>query len=157
MGGTDLIDHDGGPAPAGALDAAEESLGVTLPDEYRAFLAEHDGVRLEDNRLEPRRTPTGGADGLYAARELRRAKDLPRNLLPIGEAGGGDKIALALDGGGVYQWEHETGDVVELARSFRTWFDALVPLTDEDLPEVVVHSAGVKRGFLRRMRRQGRI
>jgi hypothetical protein len=42
----------------------------------------------------------------------------------IGDAGGGDMIALALDSGHVFQWEHE---------------------------------AGVKRGFLSRMRRQGRL
>ena len=157
MTGADLIRRDGGPAPAGALEAAEQSLGVTLPHEYRAFLAEHDGVRLHDNRLEPPRTPAGGADGLYAAAELAGAVGLPVGMLAIGEAGGGDKIALEIDGGRVYQWEHETDDLVELAPSFSAWFDALVPLTDDDLPEVVVHSAGVKRGFLRKMRRQGRL
>ena len=157
MAGADLIRRDGGPAPAGALEAAEQSLGVTLPHEYRAFLAEHDGVRLHDNRLDPLRTPTGGADGLYAAAELAGAGRLPVGMLAIGEAGGGDKIALEIDGGRVYQWEHETDDLVELAPSFSAWFDALVPLTDDDLPEVVVHSAGVKRGFLRKMRRQGRL
>jgi SMI1-KNR4 cell-wall len=157
MAGADLIARDSGPASAGAIEAAERALGVTLPGDYRAFLAEHDGVRLQDNRLDPMRTPTGGADGLYAAAELPGARPpgFPERLVAIGEAGGGDKIAL--DGDRVVQWEHETDEVIELAPSFRAWFDALVPLTDDDLPEVVVHSAGVKRGFLRRMRRQGRL
>lgn len=157
MARADLIRRDGGPAAPGALDAAEQSLGAALPAEYRAFLAEHDGVRLHDNRLDPMRTPTGGADGLYAAAELATSAGLPDGMLAIGEAGGGDKIALGVGDGRVHQWEHETGDLVELAPSFRAWFDALVPLTDDDLPEVVVHSAGVKRGFLRRMRREGRL
>jgi hypothetical protein len=157
MAGEDLIRRDGGPAAAGAIDAAEEALGVALPDDYRAFLSEHDGVRLHDNRLEPRRAPTGGADGLYSTSELTGARPpgFPDRLVPIGEAGGGDTIAL--DGGRVVLWEHETDDVVELAPSFRAWFDALVPLTDDDLPDFTVQEAGVKRGFLRRMRRQGRL
>jgi cell wall assembly regulator SMI1 len=154
MAGADLIHKDGGPAADGALEAAEESLGAALPDDYRAFLAEHDGVRLDDNRMDGDHTPSGGADSLFAAKDLRRIED---GMVAIGEAGGGDKIALALDSGRVFQWEHETDDATELAPSFRAWFDALVPLTDDDLPDVVVHSAGVKRGFLRRMRRQGRL
>jgi SMI1 / KNR4 family (SUKH-1) len=156
MAGEDLIRRDGGPAGASALDEAEEALGVSLPDDYRAFLGRHDGVRLEDNRLEPRRTPTGGADGLYSTAELTRARPpgFPDRLVPIGEAGGGDKIAL--DGAKVVLWEHETDDVVELAPSFGAWFDALVPLTDDDLPEFTVEEAGVKRGFLKRMRREGK-
>ena len=157
MAGLDLIHKDGGPAADGALEQAEEALGTALPGDYRAFLAEHDGVRLDDNRLEGAQAPSGGADGLFAARELRRGPDVPNGMVAIGDAGGGDKIALALDSGKVFRWEHETGEVAELAPSFRAWFDALVPLTDDDLPDVVVHSAGVKRGFLKRMRRQGRI
>lgn len=157
MAGEELIRRDGGPAAASAIDEAESALGVSLPDDYRAFLARHDGVRLDDNRLEPRRTPTGGADALYSTSELTGARPpgFPDRLVPIGEAGGGDQIAL--DGAKVVQWEHETDDVVELAPSFDAWFGALVPLTDDDLPEFTVEEAGVKRGFLARMRRQGRL
>jgi SMI1-KNR4 cell-wall len=154
MAGGDLIYKDGGPAAGGALEAAEESLGAPLPEDYKAFLAEHDGVRLDDNRLDGAESPSGGADSLFAVKDVRR---LSGALVAIGEAGGGDKIALALDSGRVFQWEHETGDAAPLAPSFRAWFDGLVPLTDDDLPDVVVHSAGVKRGFLGRMRRQGRL
>jgi hypothetical protein len=141
-----LILRDGGPAAAGAIDRAEAELAVSLPADYRAFLAAHDGVRL-----------AGGADRLYAAAELTAAPPpgFPPRLLAIGEAGGGDLIAL--DGDAVVQWEHETDAVVALATSFGAWFDSLVPLTDADLPEVTVHAASVKRGFLRRMRRQGRL
>ena len=155
MAGAELIRRDGGPAPAGALEAAEEALGLELPEDYRAFLAEHDGVRLEDNVLDASRRPSGGADGLYASKELaeRRAKvqdRVPAEVLPIGDAGGGDLIVLGVAGdarGRVYQWEHEFeaedppphwDNVIELAPSFRSWFDGLVPLTDENLPDVVV-------------------
>lgn len=157
MAGLDLIRKDGGPAAEGALEAAEETLGAALPDDYRGFLAEHDGVRLDDNWLKGAKQPSGGADSLFAARDLRSGGGVPDGMVAIGEAGGGDKIALALDSGRVFQWEHETGNAAELAPSFRAWFDGLVPLTDDDLPEVVVHSAGVKRGFLRRMRREGKL
>jgi SMI1-KNR4 cell-wall len=174
MAGDELIRRDGGPAAEGAIAAAEHELGLELPDDYRAFLAEHDGVRLKDNLLKDARRPSGGADGLYASKELATTRDrmrhrMPAEVLPIGDAGGGDFIVLGVGGdarGRVYQWEHELeaedppphwDNVTELAPSFRAWFDGLVPLTDENLPKVVVQSASVKRGFLKRMRREGRL
>jgi hypothetical protein len=174
MAGAELIRRDGGPARPGAIEAAEEALGLELPADYRAFLAEHDGVRLDDNLLDAARRPSGGADRLYAVEDLAKWREkmrdrMPAEVLPIGEAGGGDFIVLGVAGearGRVYQWEHEFEaedppphweNVIELAPSFRAWFDALVPLTDEHLPDVVVESASVKRGFLRRMRREGRL
>jgi hypothetical protein len=174
MAGAELIRRDGGPAPAGALEAAEAALGLELPEEYRAFLGEHDGVRLKSNVLDASRRPSGGADGLYAVKDLAKWRQkmrdrMPAEVLPIGEAGGGDLIVLGVAGdarGRVYQWEHEFEaedppphweNVIELAPSFRAWFDGLVPLTDENLPDFVVESASVKRGFLRRMRREGRL
>jgi hypothetical protein len=173
MAGADLITRDGGPAADGAIEAAEDALGLELPEDYRTFLREHDGARLSANRLEPSRTPGGGARTLYAVAELpkRRAamrERLPAELMPIADAGG-DLIALGVAGdarGRVYQWEHEFeaedppphwDNLTELARSFRGWYDALVPLTDDDLPDFVVREASIKRGFLRRMRRQGRL
>jgi hypothetical protein len=173
MAGDELIRRDGGPAAPGAIEAAEQALGVQLPDDYRAFLAEHDGARLAANRLEPSRMPGGGAQSLYATAELPKRRQemgerMPPELMPIADAGG-DLIALGIDGdarGHVYQWEHEFeaedppphwDNLTELAPSFRAWYDALVPLTDDDLPEFVVQEASLKRGFLRRMRRQGRL
>jgi SMI1-KNR4 cell-wall len=173
MAGDELIEREGGPAAPGAIEAAEQALGTTLPDDYRAFIAEHDGARLGSNRLEPSRMPGGGARTLYAVSELPKRRDemrdrVPAELLPIADAGG-DLIVLGTGGdvrGRVYQWEHEFeaedppphwDNLSELAPSFRAWFDALVPLTDDDLPEFTVESASLKRGFLRRMRRQGRL
>ena len=173
MAGENLIRRDGGPAPAGAIEAAEQALGIRLPDGYRAFLADHDGARLGANRLEPSRSPGGGAQTLYAVAELPKRRDkmrdrVPAELLPIADAGG-DLIVLGIEGdvrGRVYQWEHEFeaedppphwDNLTELAPSFRDWYDSLVPLTDDDLPPFVVESASLKRGFLRRMRRQGRL
>jgi hypothetical protein len=146
MAGDELIERDGGPAAPGAIEAAEQALGTELPEDYRAFMAEHELPKRRD--------------------EMRDR--VPAELLPIADAGG-DLIVLGTGGdarGHVYQWEHEFeaedppphwDNLTELAPSFREWFSALVPLTDDDLPPFVVESASIKRGFLRRMRRQGRL
>jgi SMI1-KNR4 cell-wall len=156
-----MVRRDGGPAGPGAIEGAERALGVELPADYRRFLAEHDGVALHPNK--------SGADVLHASGELAAVRErmrdrMPDELLPIGETGTGDRIVLDARGR-VHLWEHEFeadegeppgwDNVTELAPSFDAWFGALEPLTDDDLPDVVVHETSLNRGLFSRLRRRG--
>jgi hypothetical protein len=111
-------------APAGAIAAVEQTLGVRLPQALREVLLESDGVTADycSGVVWPL------ADILRRNQELRRAgsfRDLYMpfdNLLFFGDDGGGDQFAFAIQADGqihnpdVFRWEHET--------DARSWFAA---------------------------------
>ena len=98
-----------------------EILVGTLPAEYRSFLAKHNGGEPEPNILVtpdnelvinyflPLNAPRGYYACLYRYREVYEGR-VPRGMLPIASAGGGDLILIQLvgpDQGKIYYWDHE--------------------------------------------------
>jgi hypothetical protein len=158
----------GPPASEQALAAAERKLGFALPGDLRAFLAEHDGAELEDNDLErPVGHLSGGADTVYALTGLVRERTwarerMPPEFTPVGDAGGGNRLVLGVDGdvrGRVFHWNHELeseppsrAGLTELAPSFCAWLERLVPA--DDVPDLQGR-ASIDPEFLAQLERDG--
>jgi hypothetical protein len=105
-----------------SLTAAENALGVHLPEQLRELLKETDGITADygsgviwsiETILQQNRIFRTKQD----FRELYMPFD---HLLFFGDAGGGDQFAFAIDADGqlrkndIYRWEHET--------DARSWF-----------------------------------
>jgi cell wall assembly regulator SMI1 len=136
------------PASPDAIRQAESRLGVTLPDDYKAFLREQNGGEPEMNFLEGG-DDIGGAHVRYflsaGPNEVEDVDDLESTasaywgpehqldpgVLPIGEDAFGNLICLKVSGedyGAVYIWDHEKGGAEAYTRatgSFNEFFERL--------------------------------
>lgn len=109
------------PALPEALDAFERVVGFPLPPDLRAFLAQtsavvgmsvHNGYWL---------------GGLEQLTRLVGADGVPRKVAgeltaPIATDGGGNGF-LVSHSGRVWRWDHETGNLSEVARSFTEFLE----------------------------------
>ena len=154
------FDEPGPPASPDAIRDTERRLGVTLPEDYKAFLQEQNGGEPEPNFLEGGEDiggahvryflsagPSGieGLEDLESVRwEYSRDGDadyvLDTSVLPIGQDAFGNLICLKVSGedyGAVYIWDHEEADDAEAyARatgSFNAFFEALRPEDELDV------------------------
>ena len=103
------------------LDRLEDSLGETLPTEYRAFLIENNGACLTPDEIifPGKHEPYTLLDcmlGLHDAPEsidiVRKNVEflIPEDALPIAEDHGGDLICIGLRGvhrGRIFYWQHD--------------------------------------------------
>jgi cell wall assembly regulator SMI1 len=168
MAGGDLIRRDGGPAQHGAVEAAEAALGVSLPDDYSAFLTEHDGgeparaaFRFEQNNrdeedmvqeflgvapVEAPRMNLPDTAGILG-------DGVPSGVLPIAPDPLGNYICIdARDGrdGPVLFWDHEEGfdppdesNLHEIAPDLQTFLESLT----EHTPLPTPRPRGLRRLF----------
>src|SRR5262245_8123323 len=104
-----------------AIAGLERRLGRTLPNDYRSFLLKYNGGVPELNSFPIPQIGEGGINAFFGIREgkndddleaeRRRMKDrMPKHLLPIAEAEGGNLVCIsfgAKDHGSVYFWDHE--------------------------------------------------
>jgi cell wall assembly regulator SMI1 len=95
------------------LDDLEEEVGQRLPDEYREYLLDQDGGRLENNSQAL--TSFFGLGDVPEYRSMRAKLEtyrdrLPPWLLPIANDAFGNLFAISLratDLGSIWFWDHE--------------------------------------------------
>ena len=128
------------------IDAVEQQFGLTLPSDYRAFIAAHNGGRPKQN---PVRVPGLDSDvlvdfifGLGCDRKLdllswtrEYAGEMPPGVLIFAPDPGGTLFLLDCGRpGGVYFWDHqhffdisseEDGNTHQIADTFAGFLDAL--------------------------------
>jgi cell wall assembly regulator SMI1 len=84
------------PAPAGAIDEAERSIGRTLPQDYCAFLAVSDGYDDEVGKAHLSLWPAGQ---LSLRNEMYEVPSRIADLVLIGSDGGGTVYGIDWAGG----------------------------------------------------------
>jgi len=151
------------PLPESELWQVEASLGVSIPQGYRAFLYATDGGRPDEAWFSPMVGVTDflGAQDILATHSRLRGR-LPETLLPIAAAAGGNLVCISTaEGqvGAIYFWNHERehlGDVAieRLASSFDAFVSQLRVLPPVELPPARVISVDVDPEFLQEVREQ---
>ncbi len=144
------------------LDALERSLGASLPIDFRVFLTRHDGSKPETNSFSVDAGNESGVNGFVPARSLARQRAalvgrIPRNILPIAWAEGGNYVCLNLaDAGDVLFWDHETEMITHLADSFDEFLLLLRPFdtSSVEFKPGQVRSAWIDPEFLRSLKEQ---
>jgi hypothetical protein len=122
----------------GEIAATEARVGMRLPDGFRRFVAQHDGVVPPLNHF-----PVGSDDtstvhafvplaDLASTRHALRGR-LPAALLPIASDPLGNYICLD-DKDAVYFWDHETERVTSLTATFDAFLAELAPLDPDGEP-----------------------
>lgn len=132
------------PAAPALLDQLEDEVGLHLPDEYRRYLLQQDGGRLENNSQAIKSFFGLGADvpehrSMWAKLETYHDR-LPPWLLPVASDAFGNLLAISLrpgDLGSIWFWDHEreapegeppTEDNIELkAPGLQAFLESLQP------------------------------
>src|SRR5262249_17496855 len=114
----------GSPLTTARLDALERQLGITLPENYKLFLLNHNGGRPKPNFFPIHgfeRSPFGSIHYFFGINDHIKSSNvgwnyktyngrIPRELLPIAGDGSGNVICLSHKGvnkGFVYYWDHD--------------------------------------------------
>ncbi len=108
--------------------------------DWIAFLNRHDGAVPDVNEFD---VPPKGGSGIQrffggaevSAAYSRLAGRLPNDLLPVGDAEGGNFVCLGLsrNRSGVFFWDHETEQTSLIATSFQEFIDCLRPLDSDSV------------------------
>ena len=113
--------------------AAEGKLGCRLPESYRAALMANNGGEVETDddvwQLHPvldssdrKRIARTCNDIIRETEAMQEWQGWPEGALAIAANGGGDALVMLRSGGTcgpeVFHWDHETGEMVELAGDF---------------------------------------
>lgn len=102
------------PASPEQIDQLERRIGTSLPADYRQYLAEQNGGRLENNN-EAAKTVFGLGDELPDYTNMADMLDtyagrVPAWLLPVAQDEYGNLFAVSLrpeDNGSLWFWDHE--------------------------------------------------
>lgn len=135
----------------------ERDLGVSLPDDYREFVANHDGVRPPLNIFPIADANESGVNEFIPLRRVRKEctfiEDLSDDRIPIAWAEGGNYVCLDVSKkGGVFFWDHEEPDKdAKLANSFSHFIELLAPFDPNsvELEPDQVKSAWIDPDFLK--------
>lgn len=150
-----LIENSGGYGlpDMQVLAAFEKELGVSLPDEYRQFLLEHNGGTPVPAGFRVAGEGMSSVENLYGLNDgpdyqqlqeigVIYRRRMPPGLLPIGDDPNGNVLCLGLAQacrGHVLFWDHERelpaldpiSAMPVLASSFMSFLGGLEPLPDQ--------------------------
>lgn len=157
------------PVDPAQIPILESRVRATLPRAYKELLIQYNSAVPEENVYRTDRVTTNIAyffgvtadqgHDLVAQNEVMFANRLPRGVLAVAHAGGGNLICLRISDGSVYFWNHEQeatedeepgyGNMVKLAASFQEFLEQLQPYRREDFfPNASkVKSVKLKPGF----------
>jgi hypothetical protein len=123
-------------APVSSMEsqAFEQSVGARLPDDYKRFLAQHNGSEPETNIFRIDDTNDSGVNGFipFAQIPAERAlinEELPDRAIPVAWAEGGNYVFLHLQqNGSAFFWDHEDPEQpTKLSDTFSEFLDLLKP------------------------------
>lgn len=132
---------DNGPLQVWRLADFERRLGVSVPEQYREFLLASNGGKPEPHHC---KIGSGDTSDVRSLRGLHnrsidsldsvweqyqeRVPPLPVHLVAIADDSGGNEWCIGLTGsdrGRIFFWDHESGEVIEVAESFQAFLDGL--------------------------------
>ncbi|WP_026693355.1 SMI1/KNR4 family protein [Peribacillus kribbensis] len=107
------------------IQAAEDKLAVTFPEQYRDLFKLVNNAEIGEWILYPVKdegNPKSWDDVVRQNTEVREDR-MPGDFIAIGEDGSGDKLCLKTSNGiiedQIYLWYHETAEVEDYAASLR--------------------------------------
>lgn len=139
--------HGWNPASNDAIHAFESATGYTLPDSFKEFLRAYNGAIAAPNLF---KTDDGFEIGVHQfvlieniPNERKLIEELPPKSFPIAWDEGGNYILINGSKNDAIQfWDHETGDIHNLASDFESFVSRLTPF---DVESVKLIPGQVKR------------
>jgi hypothetical protein len=165
----------GGSLSSSQVQELETALRGTLPQDYKEFLSKYNVASPEKNVYEIGSLSTRVAVFFGVSDEKNHdllwqnqrvyANRLPKGVLGVASAAGGNLICLRLDNGWTYFWDHELeaaddeepdyGNMTRLAPSFSEFLDHLEPYrSDDSEPKPKVLSVKLKPGFAEKFKKR---
>ena len=138
------------------IEVLENSLGHKLPEEYIDFLLSYDGAKPATNIFAVGKDNDCGVDRFIPCkdiiRELAHIDHVPKEMIPIAWAEGGNYVIQSVITGKIFFWDHELPDKqVELASVISRFLEQLEPFDADsiELEEGQVDSAWIDPDLLK--------
>jgi len=137
-------------APAEVLVELSRRFGQKLLQDYLSFAKIHDGAKPADNIFEIGPGNSAGIDEFITAGEAldlgESVEGLPRSVLPLARASGGNFVYLDPKNGGIFFWDHEqNSSPIRIAQSLGEFLLKLRPF---DSSQVKLKPGQVKRTWV---------
>jgi cell wall assembly regulator SMI1 len=147
------------------LSGVEASMGVSIPAGYRKFLRVTDGGKpVEYMVIAPRLGVTKFLGAREIAEDRARLRGrLPKTLLPIVDAAGGNRVCISVahgDQGEIYYWNHQLEHLgaekatERIAASFDDFVSQLRVMSREERAPARVISVQIDPEFRKLVREQ---
>lgn len=126
------------PASNSSISRLEEVIGRPIPNDWREFLSDFDGVEPPTNIFRIDDSNESGVNQFIPAGKILEEKAstqiIPESMLPIAWAEGGNLVLLdaASEWTAVF-WDHETNGISRLASSFSGFLEGLSPFSVKDV------------------------
>ncbi len=115
----------------------EEEIGVSLPEDFKRFVAQYDGAAVESNTFPIEEGMDDGIRQFIPAKdiveEMAVIENLPPFTLPFAWDGCGNFYLLDASAGKIYFWDHETADILPVADGFAELLEAMEPFSLDDV------------------------
>ena len=156
------------------VDDLELTLRTRLPEDFKAFLRQHNAAVPAENVYRTGNITTSveqffgistdeNEDIVFLNQQMYSGR-LPPRAVAVALAGGGNLICIRTSDGSVYLWDHERealpdaeptyDNMARLAQSFAEFLERLEPYRAEDFPSrSKVKSVKVKPGFAEKFKK----